>query len=126
MTISNTVYSVTVTGNSLTTIFSYDFYMGGSANNAVLIFIDSNGNQSEVSSSDFTLTGVTNSAGGTFTYPLSGSAITAGESLMLTRIMPNQQNTAVGNQSNFYPLAVEGALDNLEMQIQQLNPVGNT
>lgn len=120
MTLANTTTSITVTGDTLTSVFSYDFPMGGSSNYAVLVFTDAAGVESTIASASFSITGVTVSTGGTFTYPLSGSPITAGESLTLYRTVPLTQNVAISNQGNFYPSVVEGGLDYEMMAIQQL------
>lgn len=124
MTISNVTSSIRVQGTGLQTTFSYDFYMVSSAN-AVLVRQDASGLEEQISSADFSITGVTSSSGGTFTYPLAGSAITAGESLTLYRIIAETQDAAIGNQGNFYPSVVEGALDKLTMLVQQMTPEGD-
>lgn len=119
MTISNTTNSITVNGNGLTTTFSYDFYMAGSASYAVLVFTDTDGSETTITSSDFSITGVTDQDGGTFTYPLAGSPIAVSTSLRLSRILPLTQDVAIGNQGNFYPSVVEQGLDYLTMIAQQ-------
>lgn len=58
--------------------------------------------------------------GGTIVYPLSGSALPVGQSLLIQRILPYVQSTSVQNQGNYYSQVTEQALDMLEMQIQQL------
>lgn len=119
MTISGTTNSITVNGNGLTTVFNYDFYMGGSSSYAVLVFTDTDGSETTITSSDFSITGVTDQDGGTFTYPLVGSPIAVSTSLRLSRILPLTQDVAIGNQGNFYPSAVERGLDYLTMIAQQ-------
>ncbi len=126
MTINSTSTSVTVQGTGLTTTYSYTFYMGGSSTYAQLTFIDSLSAETVIATGSFSITGVTVSTGGTFTYPLAGTPITAGEQLRLNRVLPYVQSAAVGNQGNFYPSVVEGALDNLEMQIQQIAGASGT
>ena len=120
MTINNQTRSISVDGDGLTTVFNYDFYMGGSANYAVLVYTDSDGISETVDAADFSITGVTAQAGGTFTYPLTGSPIAAGTSLTLSRVVPLVQSAAIANQGNFYPSVVEGALDYQMMALQQL------
>lgn len=120
MTVSSTTTSVTVQGDGLSTVFNYTFPMGGSASYAVLTLTDGGGVTSTITSSLFSITGVTTSTGGTFTYPLAGSAITAGESLTLTRTLPLTQNSDIANQGNFYASVVTGALDYQMMVSQQL------
>lgn len=119
MTISNAEFEITVVGNSLTTTFSYTFNMVNAAYSR-LIFTDAAGTTASISSADYSLTGVGSASGGTFTYPLVGSPITAGESLTLQRILPLTQDVSIDNQGNFYPAAVEAGLDNLTMIAQQI------
>lgn len=54
------------------------------------------------------------------TYPLSGSPLSSGQYLTISRVLPIVQETTIRNQGNFYPAAVENALDNLTMIAQQL------
>lgn len=120
MTISTTVNKVIGQGNGATTSFSYSFLMPAAAN-AVVTFTDALGNQTVLNPTQYTLSGIGNPNGGTLTYPLSGSPIATGQSITLQRVLPLQQLTTLVNQSGYYPAVVEAALDNLEMQIQQLN-----
>ena len=120
MTISGTATDIVVDGDGLTSTFSYDFYMGGSSAYAVLVFTDTDGTQTTIAAADFTITGVTSQSGGTFTYPLVGSPIAVGATLTLSRVLPVVQSAAIGNQGNFYPSVVEGALDYQTMVSQQL------
>jgi hypothetical protein len=124
MTISTTVNKVIGQGNGATTAFSYSFLMPSAAN-AVVTFTDAFGNQTVLSPSQYSLSGVGNPNGGTLNYPLSGSPMSAGQSITLQRILPFQQLTSLVNQSGFYPAVVEAAMDSLEMQIQQLGATAN-
>lgn len=120
MTLSNTQTQITVEGNDLTSTWDYDFPLGGQSSYAVLVYTDADGAESTIPSADFTITGVDNEAGGTFTYPLVGDPIEAGTTLTLSRVVPLVQNAAIVDQGNFYPTTVEGALDYAMMAIQQL------
>lgn len=119
MTVSNTASSTKVYGNGAQTAFNYGFEIPTGAGYA-LYLEDSAGNITTVAPSAFSVSGVGNSSGGTFTYPLTGSPLAAGNSLTFVRVTPNQQQTALGNQSAYYPQVVEAALDWLELQIQEL------
>lgn len=59
--------------------------------------------------------------GGSVTYPLSGSPLATGNYITISRAVPDQQTTALAYQAGFFPPAVEGAMDVLCMEIQQLN-----
>jgi hypothetical protein len=120
MTISGTATSIVVNGDGLTSTFNYDFYMGGSSEYAVLVYVDEDGVSTTVDAADFTITGVTNQAGGTFTYPLVGSPIATGATLTLSRVLPIVQSAAIANQGNLYPSVIEQAFDYQTMVSQQL------
>ena len=119
MTLANTTTSVTVAGDGSTTTFSYAFPMGGSAAYADLVYTTIGGGTTSVTASLFAITGVTSSTGGTFTYPLSGSAIPSGTFLTLSRVVPLVQDSTIANLGTFAPAVTEGALDYLTMIAQQ-------
>lgn len=120
MTLSNTTSSITVAGDGLTSTFDFDFPLGGSANYAVLVLTTIGGGTASVASTEFSLTGVDDPDGGTFTYPLVGSPISSGEYLTLYRTVPLVNNATIANQGNFAPTIVDGALDYETMALQQL------
>lgn len=59
--------------------------------------------------------------GGSITYPLSGPPLAVGNYITIARAVPDQQTTALSYQGGFFPPSVEGAMDVLCMEIQQLN-----
>ena len=127
MTISTTASSVTNAGNGATAAFNFSF-IAGLPSNVVVTYTDANSNATVlIQGSQYTLSinppaaGQIWGAGGTVTYPLSGSPIAAGTYLTIERIVPFTQLTSISNQGDFYPQAVERALDTLEMQIQQVD-----
>ncbi len=120
MTLSNTASEATVSGNGLTTTFSYTFPMP-TTQSAVLIYTDTTGSTSSISTSLFSITGVgATSSGGTFTYPLSGPATATGSSLTLQRTVPLTQDAAISNLGTFAPATTEGELDYQMMAHQQM------
>lgn len=119
MTISTSVNKVIAQGNGATTAFSFAFLLPAPAN-AVVTVTDSSGNQTVLSSTQYSLSGVGNPNGGTLNYPLIGSPLAVGSSISLQRVLPLQQLTSLINQAGYFPAVVEGALDQLEMQIQQI------
>ena len=119
MTIATVVNKVTAQGNGAVTAFSFSFLIPA-ASNAVVTVTDPLGVQTVLTALQYTLTGIGNANGGTLNYPLSGSPLATGYSITLQRVMPLQQLTSLINQAGYFPAVVEGALDNLEMQIQQL------
>src|SRR5208337_2494187 len=68
----------------------------------------------------YTVTGIGSTSGGTVTYPTSGVPLPLGWSITIQRVVPYQQPTSLTNQGAFYPQVVEAALDLLTMQTQQL------
>lgn len=119
MTISTSTNKVVAQGNGATTAFSFAFLMPAAAN-AVVTVIDNLGNQTVQAATQYSLSGIGNANGGTLNYPLSGSPLPTGWSISLQRVLPLQQLTSLINQAGYFPNVVEGALDSLEMQIQQI------
>jgi len=120
MTLSTTSNKVICAGNGVTTTFSYNFIIQTIAD-ALVIYTDATGVSTTLSTSQFTITGLNNPAGGTVTYPLVGSPIATGTTLTIMRNAAMTQPTSLSNQGAYYSTAVEGALDRTVMLIQQLN-----
>jgi hypothetical protein len=124
-TITTTSSSVTASGNGSTTVFNFPF-VGVQASDISVTYTDANGNVTVLLPTQYTLflnpalPGSVWGIGGTVTYPLLGSPITTGTTLTITRVVPYQQ-TVSSNQGQLFALAIEQALDLLEMQIQQIN-----
>lgn len=125
MTISTSASSQIFLGNGSTTAFDFSF-IANSANDIEVIYTDSTGTPTLLSSSQYTLTlnpaatGQLWGIGGTVTYTVSGSPIASGTSLTVSRILPLVQTITISNQGDFAPQVTEEALDTLEMQIQQV------
>lgn len=120
MTIATTTSRVVAQGNGATTAFSYNFLIP-TADDVVVTFTDASGNSTELAASQYAISGLGNPAGGSVTYPLSGSPMATGQSLSVQRLLPLKQLTKLTNQGGYYPDVVEDAMDALEMQIQQLS-----
>lgn len=124
MTISTEASQITLQGNGVTTVFAVNFTADSSSDIAV-IYTNASGQQTTLLPTQYLvaipnpLTGEIWANSFTITYPLFGSPIAAGTSLTVQRILPYQQLTDLQNQGNFYAVAVEAGLDELEMQIQQ-------
>ncbi len=121
---------VTYQGNGATTSFPFNFIVQ-SATQLVVSITNNNVSPAQttvLSSSQYCVTGIGNSSefttgmgtGGIVTYPTAGNPLPAGWSITIARVVPYQQNVSLSNQGAFYPQVVEGALDNLTMQTQQL------
>lgn len=59
--------------------------------------------------------------GGAVNYPLSGSPLATGNTLTILRTLPLTQPTSLSAQGTMYQTVIEGALDTVTMEIQQLN-----
>lgn len=119
MTISNQTSSVTYTGNSVQTVFTYNFlipYQTDGETPAVAVYIIEDDIPALLSPSDYTITGVGESAGGTVTY---SPAIDATQQIQINRALLYTQPTQWINQG-FYPHSIEQLADSLVMMIQQL------
>lgn len=119
MTIGTQTVKIVVLGDGATTVFDYNFLIPAAAQ-AALYFTDAAGVTSPVDPAQYSIAGCGDPAGGSFSYPLSGSPLATGQKLTLIRTVPYQQPTDLANQGAFYAEAVEGGLDILDMQAQQL------
>ena len=125
MTISTTTSSVTYIGNGATTLFSFPF-VGVSSSDLQVIYTNTSGTETVLGPTQYTLvlnpppSGGLWGIGGSVTYPISGTPIQIGTTLVIIRIVPFEQTVSISNQGAFYPQAVEQGLDLLELQIQQL------
>ena len=119
MTIQSQGYQQVFRGNSSATTFSFSFTVLDVSTLSVT-YTDTNGNAQVISPSLYTVVLNAQGAGGLLTYPLTGSPIASGTTLLIQRLLPLTQTTSLGNQGSLWPVATEGALDNLEMQIQQV------
>jgi hypothetical protein len=113
----------TYIGDGVTTVFAYDFRIPTLDNVEVSIIQLSDGAQTILTPADYTITGVSidNYAGGTVTYPLSGSPLASTHRIYIRRIAPLTQPTDLRNQGGYYPETVEFTFDWLEFQIQMLS-----
>lgn len=122
MTITTPACTVTATGDGVTTAFNYNFiipYQTDGVTPAVLVQLTTGGVVTDVPSGQYSILGVDDPAGGTVTYPLSGSPLDSSTTITITRDLAYLQPFQVLNTS-FYPHTVEQVADYLEMQIQQL------
>ena len=131
-TISSSLNTITVAGTGAQTAFSFPF-VGVAASDIAVIYTDSLGNSTTLAQG----LGVTQyqvslnaavppslwGAGGTITYNPSGTPIASNTTLTITRTLPYLQLTSLQNQASWGQLAqaTEMAIDQLEMQIQQIS-----
>ncbi len=119
MTISTPTNSVVAQGNGVATAFNFSFIIPN-ASDLFVYYTNTSNVTVQIPSSQYSVTGIGQVNGGTVTYPLSGSPIPSGSYLEIVRTVPYLQLVDIVDQSGFYPAVIEGALDNLTMQTQQL------
>ena len=119
MTITTTASSVEATGTGSQTVFSYAFLIPAQTDATLYLFDTTTGLTVTVDPAAWSMTGAGNPAGGTFTYPLVGSAIPTTKRLILRREVDATQPYVFNNQGAYYPSQVGAALDHLTLVVQQ-------
>lgn len=125
MTIVTTATSVTTEGNSVSSLFTFNF-VWYNADAITVVYTDADLNDTTLSPTQYSIAlnaappGQLWGVGGVVTYPISGSPIVPGTYLTIYRSVPDQQTTAISNQGGFFPQSIEAALDTLCMEIQQI------
>lgn len=122
MTIGNQLSSITYPGTGATGSFSFPFLIPTTAS-AVLQVTNATVTPSTVTTiaqGAFTLTGAGVPSGGVVIYPLSGSLLSSGFYLTISRVLPITQTVSIADQGTFAPLAIQSALDYQCMVSQQL------
>jgi hypothetical protein len=118
MTLSSTTAFVTLSTDSLNKTFPYGFIIYSLANLELWI-TDENDVEMQIVT-NFSVTGIGNPAGGTFTYPVTGDPIASGSFLTLRRNEPNTQLFDPENLQPFNAESVELQFDKVVALIQQL------
>ena len=119
MALSTSANKVIHNGNGVATSFPFTFPIL-EASHLSVIYTDAGGNSITLSTSLYSVTGIGAIAGGSVTYPLSGSPLASGETLTLLRTVPLTQTTVLSNQGGYYPEVVERRFDLAYMAMQQL------
>jgi hypothetical protein len=117
MTVSSTSSRVVYDGNGSTTTFPFGFKVQQVAD-LVVVYTDATGTDFTLSGSQYGATGFGVDAGGTVTYPLSGSPIASGTTLTIYRSVSPTQPTSIDNQGAMWPAVIEKALDRVTMIVQ--------
>ncbi|MCF8533121.1 MAG: hypothetical protein K9G48_08970 [Reyranella sp.] len=119
MSLSSTANKVIHSGNGATTVWPFSFPVLEAGHLAVYLTDDA-GLETVLSPSLYGVAGIGDPAGGSITYPLSGSPIGSGSRLTLLRTVPYTQTTVLSNQGGYYPEVVERRFDQIYMALQQL------
>lgn len=120
MTISSTKTVITYSGNGASTVFAYDFLVPSTDDLRVYLTLRSTGEVTELTSTEYSITGLGSDAGGNVTYPLSGSPLSALYRITIERELDLVQPTQIPNQGNLFADTVETAADRLTMMMQQI------
>lgn len=121
MTITTTQSVVTAAGNGAATEFPYTFKIPLSTDLRVYLTELATGIVTNLTTAQYSISGLGEPAGGAVTYPLSGSPLAAGNTLTIERVIPYTQTSAIPNQGAFYANTTEAVLDRLVMMMQQIN-----
>lgn len=119
MTVSSTSSRVVYVGDGSTTVFPFAFKVNQPAD-LVVVYTDATGTDFTLSPSQYAASGFGLDAGGSVTYPLSGSPIAAQTKLTLYRDMAVTQPTSLSNQGAMWPQVIEAALDRLTYIAQRM------
>lgn len=120
MTVSVATNSISHTGNGVTTVFSYDFLIPTGTSVVTLTTIATGLESAALTEGvDYSITGEDNPAGGTITYPLSGSELASTHKINIKRILEPTQDLDLTSQSGYNPEALENQLDKIVMILGQ-------
>lgn len=126
MTVANSSRRVIGVANGVTVVWPYAFLIPLASEISVVYTnpnrdaIDPTGTGVVLNPATYTVTGIGNPAGGAVTYPLAGPAAAAPVTITIVRTIPYTQPSTMQNQGSNYPQTYEAALDNVEMQVQQV------
>lgn len=119
MSLSSTTNKVIFNGNGATIVWPFSFPVL-EAGHLSVILTDASGLETTVPPGQYSVTGICDPAGGSVTYPLTGSPVASGTKLTLLRTVPYTQTTVLSNQGGYYPEVVERRFDQIYMALQQL------
>lgn len=117
MTIASAKSFVTVNTDGINKTFPYDFIIFA-LDKLELFITDANGIETEILT-NFSLTGIGDPAGGTFTYPVTGDPLDTGSFLTLRRKEPYTQLFDPINSQAFNAESIETTFDTVVAQVQQ-------
>lgn len=117
MTVETQVKSVTASGNGAATSFSFSpMVINAASELQVTHLVTATGVETvKTLNVDYSVSVTTYPGTGSITYPLSGSALPAGQQLVMKRILTLEQTTDLENQGGYFPDTLEQQLDKLVM-----------
>lgn len=126
MTVQNDTNVKTYTGNGVTTVFPYDFFIPGDSTTdqanveVTLLEIDTGIEGDPLADVLWSITGVGEDTYGNVTYTGGGTPLPATYKINIRRVVPYEQNLDLTTQSAYFPELLEEQLDLMVYQIQQL------
>ncbi|WP_026345128.1 hypothetical protein, partial [Novispirillum itersonii] len=118
MTVTNTVSKQSYASTGSTTVWPFSFPLDRDSDLA-LIVTAADRTEATVDPARYRLDRVAGTPGGSVTYPLSGPALVAGQTVTVLRRLPVTQATSLVTGAAFYAEDLERALDRLTMIDQQ-------
>jgi hypothetical protein len=126
MTVSNPVNIATAIGNGVTTVFPFTFLIPAGTGVVTLTTIATSlEGDALVEGVDYSITGEDDPAGGSITYPLSGSPLSADYKINIRRVVEIEQPLDLTTQSAYDPETLETVLDNIIFMISQVSEVAD-
>jgi hypothetical protein len=125
MTITSTTNKTIVSCNGVTSIFTYNFLLPAGALFSLYQLTVATGVIALISTANYSVSGIGQPAGGTFTYLPGGTPVATGNELIFVRQVPETQQTSLINQGGYNPSVVEPAMDWIVEQIQDLREIVN-
>ena len=125
MTISSTTSKDQHNGNGSATSFNYTFKILDQSHLEVIKTSTAGVDSVLVITTDYTVSGVGVDAGGSISYPVSGTALATGEKLTIRRKMDFLQSTDLQNQGGFFAETHEDAFDRQTMYALQVSEEGD-
>lgn len=119
MTISSTTNSIRHVGNASTATYSYPFKVFAASHLRVVKTTAAGVDSTLALTTDYTVTGVGESSGGTIT--LVAGNLPTNDVIVIRRVVPLTQETDLTNGTAFYAETHEAVFDKLMMAIQQLD-----
>lgn len=125
MSISSTVNRNDYTGDASASVYSYSFRILSQADLKVTVRDTSDVETTLTLTTDYTVSGVGNTVGGSITLVnssqdwLTGGNLKTGYSLTIRRVRVLNQTTDIRNQGDYFPEAIEDALDHVIFVAQQ-------
>lgn len=120
MTVSNVTNSVTYTGNGAATGFPFEFEIP-TGTIVVTVLEIATLLETELSPSEYSVTGLDDPNGGEVLYPLVGSPLASTHKITIKRVLEIEQTLDLTDQSAYNPTALEAQLDRYAWILGQIN-----